>query len=156
MASLGGLLVDRVGEHDQEDEDDVKVVGFVHALVDLCQEFAEDVGAGLLVDVLALVVLGLLLLRVEVDVGLVEGAPHVGLLQGPVVPKAFNVGHEIAETVDAVGGNVLGVTVAVVDLFLSGRRGTCLGRPLRLAYSERGFMTCPGAFMRECLRGHCA
>jgi len=113
------LLVDGPGQHHEEGEEDVEVVGLVEALVDFGQELAEHVGAGLFVELLGLVVLGLLLLRVEVDVDFVEVTLHVNLFEDAVVLPLFGVCYEIAESVDAIGGNIFCVAIAVVHFFLN-------------------------------------
>ena len=138
------LLVDGVAEHHEEDEEQVEVVGLV-LLLDFGQQLAEHVGACLFVDLLVLVELGLELVGDKGEENLVEVATGVYFLEGSIVLEPLHVGHEIAESVDAVCRYVLGVAVAVVDLLLNRARLTCLGRPLLLAYSERGFITCPGA-----------
>ena len=132
------------------------MVRLIHPFVDLREKLAEDIGAGFFIDILTLVVLGLLLLRVEVDIGLIEITPHVRLLESSIVLKALDVSDEIAEAVDTVGCNIFSVTITVVNLFLSEGNCTCFGRPLLLAYSERGLMTCPGAFIIPYLLFHCA
>lgn len=71
------------------------MVRLVHAFVDLCQQLAEHIGAGLGVDLLILIELGFLFLWVEVDVGLVEVTPHVHLLEGAVVFMPFGLSQEV-------------------------------------------------------------
>ncbi len=43
------VLVDGAGQHHEEGEEDVEVVGLVETLVDFSEKLAEDVGTGLLV-----------------------------------------------------------------------------------------------------------
>jgi DNA-binding XRE family transcriptional regulator len=123
--------------------------------VDLCQKLTKYVGACLLVDLFIFVVFWFLLLRVEVHVNIVKLTFCVNFLESAVVLPLLNVAYEIAQSVNAIGSDVFCITVTVVDFFLSQRYGTCLGRPRRLAYYERGLMTCPGAYVKGEILGHC-
>ena len=138
------LLVDGITEHHEENEEQVEVVGLI-LLLDFRQELAEHIGACLFIDLFVLVELGLELVGHKGEENLIEVATSVYFLEGSIVLEPLHVSHEIAEPVDAVGRYVLRVAVAVVHLLLNSTRFTCFGRPLLLAYSERGFITCPGA-----------
>ena len=69
------------------------------------------------------------------------------LLENAVVVVFLCVCDKIAQPVNAIGGYILSITVTVIHLFLCQRISTALGLPLRLAYSDRGLMTCPGAYV---------
>lgn len=112
------FFIDGSGEHHKESEEDVEIVRFVDLLVYFCQELAKDVGTGLVVQFFSLVEFGLLFLRIEIHVDLVKVAAHVDLFQTPIVLVPLYVSHEVAQPVNAVGSDVLGVAVTVVYLLL--------------------------------------
>jgi hypothetical protein len=114
------VFLDGPCEHHEEGEENVEVVWLGQSLIDFCQKLAEDVGTGLIIYFFGLVVFGLLLLGVEVDIYLVEIAFHVDFLEGAVVLPLLGIGDKVTQPIDAVGRDVFGITVTIVDFFLSG------------------------------------
>ena len=117
VASLK-LFVDRSSQHHEERKEYVEVIRFCQSFVDFSQEFAEDIGAGFIVKLFRLIVFGFLLLWVEIDINFVKIALHVYLLEGAIIVPLLSVGHEIAKSIDAIGGNIFGVAITIVHFFL--------------------------------------
>lgn len=150
------LLIDGSGKHHKESEKYIKIVGLIKSFVDFSQKLAEYVCASLLIELFIVVIFWLLLLRVKVDIDIVEIALHIDFFQSTIVLPFLELCYEIAQSVDAVSSNVFCIAIAVIYLFLNNIEFTCLGLPRRLAYSDRGFITCPGAYIYEQILSHCA
>lgn len=153
---LRHFLVYRPRKHHEEREQNIEVVRLVEPFVNLGQKLTKNISTGLLVHLLRLIVFRLLLLRIEIDVNVVKGTVHVDLLENSVVRVTLQICHEVTQTVDTISSNIVRITVTVVHLLLSHNRTTCFGRPRRFAYSERGFITCPGAYIEIFVLGHYA
>lgn len=116
---FGIVFIDGSSKHHEEGKQNVEVVGLSKALIDFCQKLAEDVGTSLIIDLFRFIVFGLLLLRIEIDVDLVEVTFHVYLFECSIVVPLLGICDKIAKPVDAIGGNIFSVTVTVVHFFLS-------------------------------------
>lgn len=119
LVFLGMLFIDRSCQHHEKGKENIKVVRLGKPLVDLCQKLAKDIGTSFIINFFCFIVLRLLFLGIEVNIDLIEIALHVDLLKGAIIFPFFSIGDEVAQSVDAIGGNVFSIAITIVHLFLN-------------------------------------
>lgn len=116
---MNSLFVDGFSKHHKKDEEDVKIVWFIHSFMNFCKQLAKDISTSLLIYFFVLVILRFLFLRVEVDVNIVKITLCVYFLESTVIFPFLNITNKVTKPVNAIGSNILSITVTVVYLFLS-------------------------------------
>lgn len=121
------IFINWSSQHHKESKKNIEVVRLSQSFIDLCQKLTKYISASLIVEFLRFVILWLLLLRIKVDIDLIEIAFHVDLLEGSIVFPFLSIWDEVTQTIDAIGGNIFSITIAIVDLFLNFRMCYCFG-----------------------------
>lgn len=132
------------------------MIWLIHSFIDLSKQLTENISTCLIINFFIFIVFWFLLLRIKVHINFVKIASHIDLFESSIILKSLHICYKITQSINTIGWNIFRIAVTVIYFFLYRRIITCFGLPLRLAYSERGFITCPGAYINLILLFHCA